>query len=611
MTLSLNELPRDSLPTVVKLEEDFLPVGSGEYQTMGSGVELRKGEILTVHFVREVTKIHTQDQETGAEFYIPLHCQQLFERLPRDPRHDDKLFLGAGPLFECDPLPEIVRSIDNFLSSDEYGTLEENDIVYIHGLDSKLDHWGKRVILGVNQDGREVHIHEHECSCYMVSIPYWRPEHMTEITKLDMPQRVRIPAKHYTEVGKEKVLKLLELQEQEHYVVTKDGVRDVLSIPAHLDIRVSIMPMAYPGVLRGLTSLQPCLNLTLNVRDVGLPPLPPEYDDVPLPLPDAMDSWRESWEGKQECEDLSKKANDKLKEEMALMQNHIAQLKRDLENSVPIRPPEPLPRNQVSLPPPRPPKPKSLRGDPIPPTSPTSPTTKSEKKGLKKEVKTLLKKVPSLSFNKDDKPEKKEKEKTTWFAGKETSEGAQDGEYEDVENVYDELDEVKVQALLKELREQISKKEGIIRGLKSELEREKGWKKKYEDLEKKHDDNVQMIHDLQTEVDRLLVQQDEGAYDTVGNAGKTATLPEFNRGHYDLPVRPGGIVETLSIHEVVQLLSELNLQQYKKTFEDEQIDGELLSGLDEDMCVKELGMSRLHALRLLKKVGKRKAEETK
>eukprot|EP00058_Branchiostoma_floridae_P014560 XP_002600048.1 hypothetical protein BRAFLDRAFT_122423 [Branchiostoma floridae] len=110
-----------------------------------------------------------------------------------------------------------------------------------------------------------------------------------------------------------------------------------------------------------------------------------------------------------------------------------------------------------------------------------------------------------------------------------------------------------------------------------------------QDLEKKHEDNVQMIHDLQTEVDRLLVQQDEGAYDTVGNAGKTATLPEFNRGHYDLPVRPGGIVETLSIHEVVQLLSELNLQQYKKTFEDEQIDGELLSGLDEDMCVKELG----------------------
>ena len=58
--------------------------------------------------------------------------------------------------------------------------------------------------------------------------------------------------------------------------------------------------------------------------------------------------------------------------------------------------------------------------------------------------------------------------------------------------------------------------------------------------------------------------------------------------------------------QVCSLLDSLGLKQYKKAFQREQVDGEILCELDEDILEKELGVrSRLHRIRIMKVVNGR------
>ena len=54
------------------------------------------------------------------------------------------------------------------------------------------------------------------------------------------------------------------------------------------------------------------------------------------------------------------------------------------------------------------------------------------------------------------------------------------------------------------------------------------------------------------------------------------------------------------------LLESMGLQQYKEVFEKEQINGEVLIELDEDILKEELGVSsRVHRIRLMKVINNR------
>ena len=53
--------------------------------------------------------------------------------------------------------------------------------------------------------------------------------------------------------------------------------------------------------------------------------------------------------------------------------------------------------------------------------------------------------------------------------------------------------------------------------------------------------------------------------------------------------------------QVLKLLEDMNLGQYKKKFEEEQISGSLLLEIDDDILQNELGVtSKLHRLKILR-----------
>ena len=61
------------------------------------------------------------------------------------------------------------------------------------------------------------------------------------------------------------------------------------------------------------------------------------------------------------------------------------------------------------------------------------------------------------------------------------------------------------------------------------------------------------------------------------------------------------IVVIILLMQVLKLLEDMNLGQYKKKFEEEQISGSLLLEIDDDILQNELGVtSKLHRLKILR-----------
>ncbi|KAL4218085.1 hypothetical protein ACF0H5_022822 [Mactra antiquata] len=59
-------------------------------------------------------------------------------------------------------------------------------------------------------------------------------------------------------------------------------------------------------------------------------------------------------------------------------------------------------------------------------------------------------------------------------------------------------------------------------------------------------------------------------------------------------------VKTLSIHDVCECLTHLNLHEYRKVFRDNMVNGDTLMDIDRDILCTYFGMSRIEALRLVK-----------
>lgn len=79
---------------------------------------------------------------------------------------------------------------------------------------------------------------------------------------------------------------------------------------------------------------------------------------------------------------------------------------------------------------------------------------------------------------------------------------------------------------------------------------------------------------------------------------------QSNKSTYEklIPSQQG--TAAMSINDVKKLLLKINLGEYTKIFEEEQIDGEILSSLTKAMLVKDLHMKEFHAVKLLAKLGK-------
>ena len=63
-------------------------------------------------------------------------------------------------------------------------------------------------------------------------------------------------------------------------------------------------------------------------------------------------------------------------------------------------------------------------------------------------------------------------------------------------------------------------------------------------------------------------------------------------------------VRMMTVDDVVALLHKIKLENYEEAFRQEDVDGDLLLSLDEDVLMSDLGMKRIHAIKLLKKMGK-------
>jgi len=80
--------------------------------------------------------------------------------------------------------------------------------------------------------------------------------------------------------------------------------------------------------------------------------------------------------------------------------------------------------------------------------------------------------------------------------------------------------------------------------------------------------------------------------------GISSKLPSPSSPDYTSLDEVPADVSCLTVHELLQCLRWLNLDKHVETFRAEQIDGELLVSLDQQVLVEELGFKRLDAIKL-------------
>ena len=62
------------LPLMVQVKEEFA--------VEGNDVNFEKGEMLMLHFIAELPRVHAVDTSDGTEKWLPVYAKQEYERLP-------------------------------------------------------------------------------------------------------------------------------------------------------------------------------------------------------------------------------------------------------------------------------------------------------------------------------------------------------------------------------------------------------------------------------------------------------------------------------------------------------------------------------------------------
>lgn len=120
--------------------------------------------------------------------------------------------------------------------------------------------------------------------------------------------------------------------------------------------------------------------------------------------------------------------------------------------------------------------------------------------------------------------------------------------------------------------------------------------------------HVEEINRLQCEIDRLLSVADQDIYDTISPSERP--LPSLPQGSsiYTTPdtlMVQRACLSRTDIEGVADVLRSLNLSRYIEKFKEESVDGPLLVTLEDGELKDDLGMTGLHARKLLLEIKKR------
>ncbi|XP_038060618.1 uncharacterized protein LOC119731519 [Patiria miniata] len=597
------------LPQMVKVGEKF--------SVKGNDVQLQKGESLLLLFVAELPRVHAVDTTSGKEVWLPVHAEQLYETLPMDPRLDDKLYTGVTAMMNSNPMPCIVRVLEGYSGSDYAECVDQEDVIRISHIEEKVRRYSKeRILIAQNQVGHRLELHKDMDCAHFTTMMSALFLHMSELIGLDFPQRVRVVEETNFEKRKpkeEKVFKLLSFKNDLQVIATRSRKPGLLSIPLSVPISLNTTSFKDKTVQSCLPPLFPPVNLTWGVREFGRPTLPEPLREISQPLPEPLRGWLESFEGKERVCKVAKVSKEDLIQDLKEMTNYT----KDLTNRIACldQVDKPLiPTRDKPVAPPRPPtKPLTYRSLPAKPDM--KPVVCSPKPKLTPKPKPrsfTAPKQPSDSkvLNKRRVSTDDGYEVPGVYVGSDIEEEEGD-EYEVVPDVNDPTKPLDVTT--QELKNILQQKEKKIASLKEENEQ---LKEKCEKLEKEKREirvsnfkNVDEINRLQAEIDRMLARNDGDMYDfLIPTERPLPTLPTspgaviYNSPHDLLSEKV--LMSRADIEGVSDILRQLNLGKYVEKFREEAVDGALLVTLDDSVLKEDLGMTGLHARKLLLEVKK-------
>ena len=133
------------------------------------------------------------------------------------------------------------------------------------------------------------------------------------------------------------------------------------------------------------------------------------------------------------------------------------------------------------------------------------------------------------------------------------------------------------------------------------MEKERG------ELESKNNGHVDQIRNLRIELEHAFKNVDQSGSNIYDSIEPPSTLGALggNSQIYNSPVDLRGIKGMTTVN-VCDMLREIHLGQYVEKFTEEQVNGELLKDLDDTIMKEDLGMTGLHARKLMGEVKKRK-----
>ncbi len=631
LTLKLEEEDRETeiaklcsdalteLPLLVQVREAF--------EVAGSPVKLEKGEMLMLHFIGEIPRVHAVDASDGSELWLPVQAEQEYERLPLDPRLDDKMFMGVTALMQSKPMPSVVRAVEGYGSDDYTECVDSEDIIQISHVEESVRRDGKqKVLIAKNQVGHRLALHKDMDCAYFTTMLSALFLHLSQLVDLDFPQRVRVVEEKSMELRRpkdEKILKLLSYKNEFQVIATRAHSPSLLAIPLTVPVSMTAVPFKEKNTKKCLPPLFLNLNLTWGYTEVGRPELPSKMKGITQPLPEVIRAWLDSYEGKERCCVAAKVSKADMERELKEVNYYNKDLSTRLSllNST-VRPSVPPRVGASTLPaPPRPPKPKAtapkpttLKKPPVGQKVLPSVTEKPKKPGPA-HPNSAPPNIDTKNIKKFVLPDKSGGDgyEVPKMFPESDEEECQEDDYEvvpDTTSISKDLEK----STTSELKKILQQKEKVIANLREQNENLidtcKNLEEEKENIRQTSLKHIEEINRLQCEIDRLLSVADQDIYDTISPTDRPLpSLPQSQGSSiYTTPdslMIQRACLSRTDIEGVADVLRSLSLSRYIEKFKEEGVDGPLLVTLEDGELKDDLGMTGLHARKLLLEVKKR------
>ncbi|XP_072175905.1 uncharacterized protein [Diadema setosum] len=297
----------NTLPVTIRLAKDFT--------IKNSPIAFQSGELLLLCFVLDLERVHVT---VGKNAYdLPIYANQLYEKLPLDPRLDDKIYRGTRALIEAKPRPSQVRIVDAQLFADPMANQSSGDVITIRTVDvqNHPERGKERVLVGIDEQGTEVRFPE---AMDMATYSTMTADHLplSALLKYDMPQRLRLLDTDNTDTGKiskDGILMLHHHYTDYHVITARARDNSLLSIPLSTSVEFHLVEATFPEVRALLPAVFNRVNVTWDVVDITQPRLPTEMRPIPKPIPDVFQEWAKSHEGKEVTGSIIRQEQKKLR----------------------------------------------------------------------------------------------------------------------------------------------------------------------------------------------------------------------------------------------------------------------------------------------------------